>query len=327
MRRPRFPQVLLAISLVVCTLFVFSSIIFWQWPDQYLHIIMCDVGQGDAILLTQGFTQVLVDAGQKEEAVLECLRHNLPFWDRQIEWIVPTHLDADHIGGFAGVLDRFVVKNMLLPLDTKKTADFERFELAVLREQQTGAQVYWPTIGGTIPAHPPWQLHVVYAPVASEEMVFSGQKIPTTETKLWDIKSASELNPKESNNRSTVLSFQFGRISLLLTGDMEAPVEQALAKRSMVGEHTILKVGHHGSKSSSSEVFLQAVRPEIALVSAGQKNRYGHPSPLILERLSRFGVAHALRTDVLGTVELISDGQRVWQHTDHQQKPTELVSQ
>lgn len=106
----------------------FSVLIVLQWPDHYLHIVICDVGQGDGILLTQGFTQVVVDAGLKDEDILQCLRQHLPFWDRQIEWIIPIHLDADHIGGFAAVLERFKVDSMLLSLDSKNTADFDRFD-------------------------------------------------------------------------------------------------------------------------------------------------------------------------------------------------------
>jgi beta-lactamase superfamily II metal-dependent hydrolase len=106
----RLAKVLIAVLIVLSA---FSVLIVWQWPDRYLHIVICDVGQGDAIVLTQGFTQVVVDAGLKDEDILQCLRQHLPFWDRQIEWIIPTHLDADHIGGFAAVLDRFKVDYLL----------------------------------------------------------------------------------------------------------------------------------------------------------------------------------------------------------------------
>lgn len=290
------------------TLALFSAVLLWQWPDQYLHIVICDVGQGDAILLTQGFSQLLVDAGLREEDVLHCLRNQLPFWDRQIEWIVPTHLDADHIGGFAGVLDRYHVKNMLLPKDTKQSTDFEQFNAAVLREVGEGGVVHTPTIGAPILIVPTWKLTVIYTP---------------TETQLWDAKAVKildEFNPKESNNRSTVLSLVYGQVSLLLTGDLESPIEQALIAHSMVTQHTLLKVGHHGSKSSSSEQFVRLVRPEIGLVSVGKNNQYGHPSPMILERLRQFGVEHILRTDQQGSIVLKTDGQQVWWMTNGEQK-------
>lgn len=303
-----------SIVVIAVVLIFFSAAMFWQWPDSQLHIVVCDVGQGDAILLTHGFTQVVVDAGLKEEHILRCLRNQLPFWDRQVEWIVPTHLDADHIGGFAGVLERYRVANMLIPKDTKESADFERFEAAVLREQTEGSRLHAPMIGD--------ELHVIQTLDKSPQLKITVLYAPT-ETLLWDTnatKSAADLNPIESNNRSTVLSLQYGQVSLLLTGDLEAGVEQALVARGMVAEHTILKVGHHGSKSSSSEVFLSVVRPEISLVSAGKNNQYGHPAPVILERLARFGSQSVLRTDELGTIELQTDGQYVWQELNGEQK-------
>lgn len=313
MRKKRLPRIIVILVGVVCVLAVFSLIIFWQWPDQYLHIVVCDVGQGDAILISQGFTQVLVDAGLHDEDILQCLREQLSFWDRQIEWVVPTHLDADHIGGLTAVLDRFVVLNILLPAEgTKQTAAFERFEQAVLREQRAGGQVFSPKIGAIIPVQSSWKLSVIYAPIGSASAASTEKKAPTEE-QLWDAKAAAELNPADSNNRSTVLSLQFDQVSLLLTGDLEAPVEQALVNRGMVTDHTILKVGHHGSKSSSSEAFLEVVRPEVALISAGKKNRYGHPAPVILRRLAQFGAKQVLRTDEQGTIVLKTDGQRLWQ--------------
>ncbi len=288
-----------------------SLAIFWSWPDQYLHIVVCDVGQGDAILLSQGFTQVLVDAGRDEQFVLRCLRNQLPFWDRQIEWIVPTHLDADHIGGFPAVLDRFVVSHILLPRDTKETADFERFEKAVLREQEAGVVVEVAQMGMSINAHDAWKIKVLYAPIdASTPQLVENQS--KTEHTLWDKNTLFELNPADSNNRSTVLSLRYDQVSLLLTGDLETPVEQALIKAGMVTSHTILKAGHHGSKSSSSEQFVEKVLPEVVLISVGKNNRYGHPSPVILDRLIENGASMLLRTDELGSVVLKSDGQKVW---------------
>ena len=312
MKTSQFTRVRLGIVGIFLVLTGMAILIFSQWPDEYVHIVVCDVGQGDAILLTQGFSQVVIDAGVDEEQILQCLREHLPFWDRQIDWIVPTHLDADHIGGFPAVLDRFQVQNLLLPRDTKQTADFERFEEAVLREQDAGARLVTAQLGADVPVKPTWLLRVLYAPTArapTQQPDFQ----PQTETQLWDAKTLNELNPSDSNNRSTVLSFQYGQVSVLLTGDLEEPVEQALVARGMVTKHTILKVGHHGSKSSSSDAFLQVVQPEVALVSAGQNNRYGHPADSILHRLRHYGAKNILRTDELGSIELSTDGRTVWQ--------------
>ena len=311
MRKAGLSRWVLGVGSLLISLTCLALVMVWLWPDQDTHLVMCDVGQGDAILITQGFTQVLVDAGVNEELILQCLREHVPFWDREVDWIIPSHYDADHSGGFVGVLDRFSVKNVLLAQDSKETTDFERFYAAVLREQAEGATVHTAQTGYFIATDQQWQFSVLYAPAA---------KIPTdfeahggqAETTLWDINSVKMPVFADSNNRSTVLSFRINQVSMILTGDMEAPLEQALLENNLVTHHTILKVGHHGSKSSTSQIFLDQVAPEVALVSVGTKNRYGHPSTLVLDRLRTAEVHSVLRTDEMGTVELITDGQRVW---------------
>jgi len=301
------------ISLVVCSLVVllFTALVMRQWPDGYLHIVVCDVGQGDAILLMQDFTQILVDAGLDEGNILQCLRENMPFWDRQIEWIAPTHFDADHIGGYSGVLERFSVVNMLLPEGDKQTADFDRFEQAVAQEQKSGSATVFPEMGMQVSVHSDWDLRVLYAPSPQKSLQID-KKLRSTEEQLWDENNAFMPKKLDSNNRSVVLSLRFHQVSLLLMGDLEKEVEQALVDRGLVGHHDLLKVGHHGSKSSSSEVFLQKVRPEVALVSVGKNNRYGHPTADVLRRLRANGVKQILRTDELGSIVLKSDGLTVW---------------
>lgn len=310
-------RVQMAVALLAAALLLLVGLTFWSWPDENLRIVVCDVGQGDAILLMMGFTQVLVDAGLEGELVLACLRKHMPILDRQIEWVVPSHLDADHIGGFASVMDRFLVKNILLPNDEKQSADFDVFEAAVLREQKEGARLFQPTTGDVLAVHPDWRLSVVFAPVSG----------PQTETTLWDENQLLTSMPTDSNNRSTILSLQFDQISLLLTGDVEEPIEQALAANGLVEKHTILKVAHHGSKSSTIESFLKKVEPEIALVSSGRNNSYGHPAEQILDRLTAFGVKTVLRTDELGTIVVVTDGVRVWSEHDKPQKEADRFDQ
>jgi competence protein ComEC len=133
--------------------------------------------------------------------------------------------------------------------------------------------------------------------------------------------TATILNPgslttaiDEPNNHSIVLHLQYGRISFLLPGDIEEAVERKLARGSHPLAATVLKSPHHGSKTSSSEPFLEAVNPQIVVISAGKDNRFGHPAPEVLERYTEHGLL-IFRTDEQGTVEISTDGQRLWVET------------
>ena len=110
------------------------------------------------------------------------------------------------------------------------------------------------------------------------------------------------------------MHLQFGQVSFLLTGDIEEPVEGRLVRAGLPLSATVLKSPHHGSKTSSTDAFLEAVAPQIVVISAGQDNKFGHPVPEILERYAEHGFT-VLRTDQQGTVELTTDGERLWVET------------
>ena len=121
------------------------------------------------------------------------------------------------------------------------------------------------------------------------------------------MKGEEELN----NARSIVLSATYDRVNLLLTGDLELDGEKALLQSDLIKEHSILKVGHHGSKTSTSAEFLAALRPELAIISSGKNNSYGHPAPQVLTNLLQ-ATSSILRTDQLGTLEVVTDGTSYW---------------
>jgi len=123
--------------------------------------------------------------------------------------------------------------------------------------------------------------------------------------------SAWAAETTDPNEESVVLLVEYGRVRLLLTGDAGLPVEFRLAGR--VGDVDVLKVGHHGSRSATSEAWLDEAKPEIAVISVGAHNTYGHPAPEVVARLVAHGV-EVHRTDREGTITLESDGQRVWTH-------------
>ncbi len=286
-------------KLLSAGLVIFSSLLvtlWWQWPDQNVHYITCDVGQGDAFLVTEGFTQVLIDGG-KDQQVLGCLHNHVPWWDRQIELIVGTHADADHIGGLTEVLATYDVRKILFS-DTKNTADFEAFNQALLREETSGAVVLSPDLGQKIRI----------GKLAEFEIISSRG---ATETQLLDASGEEVEGGLKGNDGSIVLLLRMGRVTVLLTGDIEEAGEIALRNQAMISDVDILKVAHHGSKTSSHDWFLQLAQPEIAVISNGKNNPYGHPHSQVIDRLQTMGV-QILRTDQLGEIEIFSNGEKYW---------------
>jgi beta-lactamase superfamily II metal-dependent hydrolase len=120
--------------------------------------------------------------------------------------------------------------------------------------------------------------------------------------------------PAATELDSAVLHLQFGQISFLLPGGIEAPVEQKLVEREIALRATVLKSPHHGSRTSSSKAFLEAVEPQVVVISVGEDNHFGHPSPEVIERYAAYGLP-VLRTDERGTIEFITDGERLWVET------------
>jgi len=259
-------------------------IAIFSLPDNQLHLVFCDVGQGDAILIYQGSTQILIDGGPNQ-SVLNCLSNHMPFWDREIEIIVATHPEADHITGLINVIERYSVKQFVVTSLGKDTGVYQEFQKAVLVEN---SNIYFPKTGDKIN-------------LSSLELAVLW---PQSQEKVLGATTAE----KEVNDTSIVLQLSFGNSCALFTGDISSKVESLLNKDSPC---QVLKVAHHGSKYSTSEEFLNQVEPELAVISVG-KNRFGHPTGEVLERLSNKAIK-LLRTDEEGEIEVVSDGKN-WYH-------------
>ena len=128
-----------------------------------------------------------------------------------------------------------------------------------------------------------------------------------TLTILHPFESVVGDNPQNPHDDVVVMMLKYGGLKIMLTGDMEEKVERRLIMAGEVLDSDVLKVGHHGSKTSSSEAFLAAVSPKVAVISVGAKNRYGHPSPIVLDRLENFNIPY-YRTDIDGDIKLVGDG-------------------
>lgn len=301
--------------------FFFVAFIIWiitsvinQWPDNYVHIIFCDVGQGDAILITHQDRQILIDGGP-DEKVLSCLEDHIPFWDRSLNIIVATHMDSDHIGGLPTVLASYSADIILMNPSTKKTAVFEALETAVSRKmvnENNNLKLISTYKGQKFILDELVRLIVVSPQVRYDKQVPS--KVGATETIL---SAGNELfypildeNINE-NDLSIALFMLIDDVVILLTGDMEIEGELAAIKSGMTEPVNIIKAGHHGSKSSSSRQFISILKPEISVISSGINNQYNHPFPQVIDLFREFG-ANIYRTDSQGTVEFVTDGVKYW---------------
>lgn len=269
--------------LILILILILAAI--FQLPDNQLHLVFCDVGQGDAILISQGSNQILIDGGPGQ-SVLGCLSNHLPFWDREIEVVVATHPEADHITGLIDVIERYNVKQFVVNSLGKESAVFAEFRTAVLNE---GSDIYFPKEGDRIKIN------------SLELLVFwpqSQEKVLGATTVVQGV-----------NEASIVLKLSFGSFDALLTGDISTKVESQLDLEDV----EVLKVAHHGSKYSTSKEFLEQTQPELAVISVG-KNPFGHPTSEVIERIGELGIK-LLRTDEEGEIEVVSDG-RGWYTKD-----------
>jgi len=241
-------------------------------PDNKLHLVFCDVGQGDAILISYQKTQILIDGGP-DNRVLSCLSRHLPFWDRRLEVIILTHPEEDHFGGLIDVIKRYNVNYFVVNSLEKKSTSFEAFYRLVLGRKSS-----------------------VYSPKA-------GEKIKIGALELLILWPREKLYVTELNDNSIVLKLAFGHFSALLPGDLSTKFEDQLDLTPV----EVLKVAHHGSQYSTSEEFLGKVKPILAVISVG-KNSFGHPSPEVIDRLNNLAV-NVLRTDQNGEIEIVSNGQ------------------
>ena len=247
-----------------------------------LKVYLLDVGQGDAIFIeAPNGNQVLIDGGPDNKVIQE-LAKVMPFYDRDIDMVVVTHPHADHVAGLIGVLERYDVKNIVQAKE-----------------------------GYNSPVVPVWQ-DAVRNEKANEIEAVAGKIIDLGNDVFLKI-----IYPKESlvgrtvknpNNSSVVMMLDYKDTEVLLVGDIEAKIEKELLNDDIDAD--ILKVGHHGSKTSTTAGFLEKVSPQVAFIEVGAKNTYGHPSAEVLSRLEKSGIKY-YRTDLDGHMEIISDGETI----------------
>ena len=287
---PSLGFVVLAVALAAAGVFMWLQV--FSGPDGKLHVYFFDVGQGDSVLIvTPRGKQVLVDGGPESESATRALAGSLSPRDRSLDMVVLTHLDSDHSSGLLEVLDRYRVGKALVGVEHPSEAMYPRWRDMLERRQVESLPV---RSGYVVELEPGISLEVLNPPPVS----FSGSK-------------------SEGNNNAVVLRLVHDQISYLLTSDVEAEAESYLVRHSPVLRSTVLKVSHHGSKTSTTLPFLNRVKPALAVISAGEGNPFGHPDPEVVSRLENTVGPEALfRTDRDGTIEFISDGRKLWVRTE-----------
>jgi len=257
-------------------------------PDGRLHLVALDIGQGDAILVaTPSGATMLIDGGPDPELLLRRLGERLPWWHRRIDVVMLTHPHEDHVAGLVAALERYEVG---LILDTGRdyaNPTYPRF-LRAARDEPGGRLVTART---------------------GQRLRLDSQ---TTVTLLYPTPDdvAAPLPEGDINNASVVALLRFGGFTALLTGDAHIPVEATLADRGLLTRIDLLKVGHHGSRSSTGPDLLAATRPSAAIISCGIGNAFGHPHQETLDHLRAVPGLRLHRTDLEGSVEVITDGLR-----------------
>lgn len=257
--------------------------------DGIFYMSVIDVGQGDSVLLSLNDCDILIDAGdgdsgEKVNAYLE------KYGVADIDMLVATHPHSDHIGGMPDVFAKYTVKKILMPeLDGKYTPATDVYEKLIdcvtSSKANEDGEIYYAVPGDTY---------------TFGELVL---------TVLAPYSQSSDYN-----SDSVVIRAVFGETSFLLTGDADNKIEKKILSSGYTVKSDVLKVGHHGSSSSTGDNFLKAVSPKYAVISCARDNSYGHPHSETLEKLNKYGTTVS-RTDISGTVIFTSNGKEVTCHS------------
>lgn len=304
MRILKRKKILLIIIAIVLSATALALTIFISWrpisqtlnnttPSQLaFSFSLLNVGQGDALLVQSNTGETLLIDGGPDATVLSELKKALPRSDKTIETIILTHSDLDHIAGLLSVVDYYKV-NRVLVSGLKTASSHSRLFAKKLSDKKV------PLISADM----------------NDDFVIKGVGASgETETMTIDILypfSPIVFSHEDANNDSVVARLDYRENSILAMGDAEAPVEAQLLKKYQHGELDvdIVKLGHHGSKTSSTRDFILAASPQIAVASMGKNNSYHHPSPSVVKEMKQFGIKLYTTTENGRiTIQLLFDG-------------------
>lgn len=279
--RKKYAVKLVLLFLIFVLILVWYALFYYE-SRQDLLVDFFDIGQGDAVFIEiPNGIQVLIDGGPDDKVVSK-LGEVMPFWDKSIDLVILTHPEKDHITGLLAVLKRYKIDYAVWPNTAKESAEYKEW-LELVAEQK--AKVVHP---------------------------YSGMRITLGSRAYLDIlapfidKSGKIIGSR--NNVGIVGKLVYSKKSFLFTADVERQVENRLVYQFLPGlDADVLKVGHHGSRTSSTDEFIRAVSPDVAVISVGKDNRYGHPHKEVVDRLKKYGTK-IFRTDINGDIILHTDG-------------------
>lgn len=278
---------------VIYSLFIGVALIglflhdYFRFYDGRLHVVFCDVGQGDAIFITTpAHKHILLDGGP-DKKVLDCLSSHMAFWEHTLDLMLLSHPHADHLDGMPYVIDRYTTSAFATEKLKNKTADYT-YLMQLLSAQK-------------IPVR----------------FVYEGDKMTFADITRIDFVGPSKEYLEETSPNGTIgenkefgsllTLISYGSFHALLTGDSQDMELQELTSSYALPHVSVLQVPHHGSRTGLSSDTLQKIHPKLAVISVGKKNRYGHPTPFTLGLLQQAGIT-LKRTDKSGDIEIISDG-------------------
>lgn len=286
------------LKLYIIGLFFCLNLLVWyavfSEERNVLTVAFLDVGQGDAIFIeAPNGKQILIDGGQNRQ-VLRGLSKMMPFYDRTIDVVLLTHPDADHVGGLPAVLESYDVSLVLEPGVISESGVYIEF-LNIIEEK--GIEKVLARQGMKIPL-----------------CDYLGAELPNCDLYLEVLfpVNGTKVSEFDVNTASVVTKLVYKNTSFLFTGDSPKSIEKYLV--SVYGDAIdvdVLKLGHHGSKTSTSDVLLGFASPDIAIVSAGEDNRYGHPHKEVVDLLESFEI-DILRTYEEGNIVIESDGDNIF---------------
>lgn len=254
--------------LIYLSLLALIIIFYLTLPDNRARVVVCNVGQGDAILATYKNIQLLIDVGPDNKRVLRCLQNNLPFWDKTLEAVILTHGDSDHIGGLNDLLRSYKVN---------------KFFTNGLLDKQIEQKIYSQKVSKN---------DIISIGLFDFEVVSPELNLENMKDNESSVVGILRYNPAIAGREW----------SMFMSGDMDKETEQRLVWRKFVDDKVdVLKVSHHGSASATSDEMLKVLEPKIAVISVGKNNRFGHPTEEILKKLEDKSI-EIKRTDIEGEI-------------------------
>lgn len=270
------------IILAIISVYVYSSF-FDHKEYPYLKVVFLDVGQGDAIFIeTKDNKQILIDSGP-DSKVLSGLQNVMPFADRSLDLVIITHHDNDHIGGLPIIMDNYKIDN-LIETDEKSSSS----KVLLLDKKIINKNI-------------------------NEIFISKKKRILLGEDIYLDILFPNNgISKLEGNDTSIVCRLIYGDKSFMFMGDAPLYTENSLLYNESLSsiDSDVLKLGHHGSRTSSSLLWLEKVSPDFAIISAGKNNKYGHPHKEVLDRLNKLNIPYFATYDI-GNITFLSDGKSI----------------